>query len=120
MVVLEAMASGVPVIANRVEGVPEAVDHGLTGVLAEPGCPQDLARCFQLVLSGPSTGCSCAKTGSEDIPKPSRIKPWRKAWLQSIVACSRAGKTAKGLRQKKVTVETPRRASDRQLKESYL
>lgn len=34
---MEAMASGVPVIATRLSGVPELVQDGLTGLLVEPG-----------------------------------------------------------------------------------
>lgn len=36
MVVLEALACGVPVIATRVEGTPEVVRDGVEGLLAEP------------------------------------------------------------------------------------
>lgn len=43
MVVLEAMAMGVPVIATRVEGTPEVIRHGEEGLLAEPQDPQSLA-----------------------------------------------------------------------------
>ena len=36
MVVLEAMAAGVPVLAARVGGVPELVTDGVTGLLCDP------------------------------------------------------------------------------------
>jgi len=52
MVVLEAMAAGVPVVATRVEGVPEAVDDGVQGLLAGPGDAGDLARCMERVVRG--------------------------------------------------------------------
>jgi glycosyltransferase involved in cell wall biosynthesis len=43
MVVLEAMAHGVPVIASRVEGVPEAISDGREGLLTRPGDAGELA-----------------------------------------------------------------------------
>ena len=43
MVVLEAMALGVPVVATKVEGTPEVVRHGIEGYLAEPRDPASLA-----------------------------------------------------------------------------
>jgi glycosyltransferase involved in cell wall biosynthesis len=52
MVVLEAMAAGLPVVASRVEGVPEAVVHRQTGLLIEPGSVSQLARAVEDVVSG--------------------------------------------------------------------
>jgi glycosyltransferase involved in cell wall biosynthesis len=43
MVVLEAMAAGVPVVATRVEGVPEALRDGVDGLICEAGNAVDLA-----------------------------------------------------------------------------
>ena len=43
MVVLEAMANAVPVVAANVEGIPEAVRDGVDGLIFEPGSAQDLA-----------------------------------------------------------------------------
>jgi len=42
-VVLEAMATGLPVVATRVGGLPELVDES-TGLLAEPRDPESIAR----------------------------------------------------------------------------
>jgi glycosyltransferase involved in cell wall biosynthesis len=40
--VLEAMASGTPVVCSRIGGVPEIVEHGVTGYLVEPGDEHEL------------------------------------------------------------------------------
>jgi glycosyltransferase involved in cell wall biosynthesis len=52
MVVLEAMAAGLPVVASRVEGVPEAVAHRQTGLLVEPGSVSQLAQAIEEVVTG--------------------------------------------------------------------
>ena len=52
MVVLEAMAAGVPVIGTRVEGVPEAIRDGVDGLLAAPNDSAALAAAIARVLRG--------------------------------------------------------------------
>lgn len=50
MVVLEAMAAGVPVIGTLVEGVPEAVRDGLEGALAQPNDAVAFADAIQRTI----------------------------------------------------------------------
>src|SRR5439155_7664241 len=45
---LESMAAGVPVVATRVGGIPEAVEDGATGLLVAPRDPAALARAIGL------------------------------------------------------------------------
>jgi glycosyltransferase involved in cell wall biosynthesis len=52
MVVLEAMAAGVPVIGTRVEGVPEVIRDNIDGLLARPGDAGDLAAAIGRVVRG--------------------------------------------------------------------
>jgi glycosyltransferase involved in cell wall biosynthesis len=52
MVVLEAMAAGVPVVSTRVTGIPEAIRDGVDGLLAAPGDAVDLARAISAMVCG--------------------------------------------------------------------
>lgn len=52
MVVLEAMAAGVPVVATRVAGVSEAIRDRLDGVICQPGSAEALAMAIRCVLVG--------------------------------------------------------------------
>jgi sugar transferase (PEP-CTERM/EpsH1 system associated) len=51
--ILEAMATGLPVVATRVGGNPELVQHGLTGQLVAPGDVSALAQAFETYLNDP-------------------------------------------------------------------
>jgi glycosyltransferase involved in cell wall biosynthesis len=50
---IEAMASGTPVVASRVGGLPEVVEHGVTGFLVEPGNVAELRWRLAEVLGDP-------------------------------------------------------------------
>ncbi len=52
MVILEAMANGVPVVAANVEGIPQAIRDRQDGLIFEPGNADDLARQVQHYVAG--------------------------------------------------------------------
>ena len=54
MVVVEAFAAGTPVIASRIGALAELVADGETGLLVEPGDPDDLARALARLAGDPA------------------------------------------------------------------
>jgi colanic acid/amylovoran biosynthesis glycosyltransferase len=50
---MEALACGVPVVTTRLSGIPELVEDGVTGLLAEPGDADDLAAALERALAEP-------------------------------------------------------------------
>mgnify|MGYP001607633897 CR=1 FL=1 len=61
-VLLEALAMGCPVVASRVNGVPELIEDHKTGLLVPPRDPQALAAAIREVLSDPA---AASKMGAE-------------------------------------------------------
>ena len=53
LVALEAMACGVPVVASKVGGLPEVVQHGRTGYLVEVGDVQGMSEAVVRLLIDP-------------------------------------------------------------------
>lgn len=51
MVILEAMALGLPIVASRAGGIEEAVQHGTHGLLVAPGDARPLAAAIGTMLS---------------------------------------------------------------------
>ncbi len=51
IVLLEAMASGLPIVASRVGGIPEVVEEGKTAMLVPPGNPEELRIAIEALLS---------------------------------------------------------------------
>jgi glycosyltransferase involved in cell wall biosynthesis len=51
VVLMEAMATGRPVVATRVAGIPELVDDGVSGLLVAPGSVEQLVRALERLAS---------------------------------------------------------------------
>lgn len=54
MVLIEAQACGVPVIASRMGGIPSVIDDGASGLLVPPRDPKGLAEAISRVLDDPA------------------------------------------------------------------
>lgn len=65
--ILEAMASGLPVVATNVGGIPEIVKHGENGLLIEPNNPIDLANTIIYLLNNPDVIEVMGKKGVSSI-----------------------------------------------------
>ena len=66
---MEALTLGLPVVATAVGGVPEAVDHGVEGLLVPPGRPDRLADAIAELAGDPSRRkemSDAARARSED------------------------------------------------------
>ena len=53
VVLMEAMAAGLPVVASRLSGIPELVTDGVSGILVPPGDPAALADALMLLAADP-------------------------------------------------------------------
>ena len=53
VVLMEAMASGRPVVATRIAGIPELVEDGVSGLLVAPGNADELTLALERLASSP-------------------------------------------------------------------
>jgi glycosyltransferase involved in cell wall biosynthesis len=60
-VLLEAMATGTPVIATPVTGIPEVVIDGETGLVVPESDPYALANAIERLLGDPTLGARLAR-----------------------------------------------------------
>ncbi|MGE5308551.1 MAG: glycosyltransferase family 4 protein [Deltaproteobacteria bacterium] len=65
LVLIQAQAAGVPVVASAVGGVAEAVCHRVTGILVPPADPSALAAATARLLSEPAAAVVMGQKGRE-------------------------------------------------------
>lgn len=63
MVVIEAMSVGIPVVASRVEGIPEVIGDGQSGLVVEPDDPASLAQTLARLVTGELSASGIAAAG---------------------------------------------------------
>jgi starch synthase len=67
LVLIEAMAHGVPCIGADVQSIPEILDSGRTGLLVEPGDPDGLAEALVKLLGDYKLALSVGAAGRERV-----------------------------------------------------
>jgi glycosyltransferase involved in cell wall biosynthesis len=83
--ILEAWASGVPVVSTRVGGVPFLVDEGRNALLVEPRQPEAMAETALRILDSPTLASSLAEAGRAAAEQFAWPKV-REAWLEVYAA----------------------------------
>ena len=63
LVILEAMASARPVVASNRGGIPEAIEDGRTGLLADPSRPESFTKALLELLQQPSKADAMGQAG---------------------------------------------------------
>lgn len=89
-VVMEAMATGTPVIASAVSGIPEVVDHGQTGFLVPPGDIQALTERIRWVFTHPDDARQMgprARAAAQQFFSPHTYLQGYNSLLQHAEAC---------------------------------
>jgi glycosyltransferase involved in cell wall biosynthesis len=74
LVLLEAMAMGVPIIATAAGGVPEIIQDGKNGLLVPPGDAQALAEALRRLLKSEGLREQLARNGSRVVREKFALK----------------------------------------------
>jgi glycosyltransferase involved in cell wall biosynthesis len=88
IVVLEAMASGCPVVATAVDGTRELIDDGVHGWLVAPEDPARLAAAIQAALRDPSAARQRALAARQRVAacfsEEAMMAQWEKAFAGEV------------------------------------
>jgi glycosyltransferase involved in cell wall biosynthesis len=68
-VLVEAMASQVPVVSTSISGIPELIASGSEGILVEPGDPGALADALQAAIEGGARVATMAAAGRAKVER---------------------------------------------------
>ncbi len=97
LTIVEAMAMGKPVVASQVGGIPELIEHGVSGLLTPPGHAEALAHALDALALSPSLrralGEQARRRVVERFPLHRCVQAhvgWCEAWGRRPVGSARA------------------------------
>lgn len=83
LTVLEAMKHGIPVVSTAVGGIPEVIDHGVDGLLVEPGDTGSLCRAVEALVRDGNRYMTISHNAQRKV-----IRSFdRSLWIQRIEKC---------------------------------
>jgi glycosyltransferase involved in cell wall biosynthesis/Ser/Thr protein kinase RdoA (MazF antagonist) len=85
---MEAMASGRPVVASALSGIPELVEDGVNGLLVPAGDAGRLADAIKVLLADPSLARRLGEQGRETVRREFRLDATVGRLLERIDGCT--------------------------------
>ena len=83
VVAMEAMAVGLPIVASNTGGIPELVEHGVTGLLVPPGHPRALADGIERLIRDRALRRRLGAAGREKISHEFD----QERWIDELWSC---------------------------------
>ncbi|MEZ5333265.1 MAG: glycosyltransferase family 4 protein [Thermoanaerobaculia bacterium] len=95
LVLIEAMALGKPIVATRINGIPEAIEDGSNGLLVPPGRAAELAAAIASLADHPETarrlGDAARRTAAERFDQRSTTEVTMQAYRAALRSPASSG-----------------------------
>lgn len=98
VVLMEAMSAGLPVVSSRISGIPELVDDGVNGLLAEPFASSELADSLERLARDPELRSRLGAAARETVLAEFDVASNARSLLDLIRSGARRGALVGGSR----------------------